>query len=115
MTIRITRKTARVLRVLLNVHADREYAAKAGGSFNMSSRSMMEEARISVSSFYVLMDRLEQHGWIEGEWEVVPKGVNRPRRRFYHLTESGVIAARAAIKDDGRITLWDRVIRRLPQ
>jgi hypothetical protein len=112
VTFRVTRKTARLLRVLLNVHADRKYAAKAGATFHMSSRSMMEEARISVSSFYVLMDRLEQNGWVEGEWGVVPAGVTRPRPRYYHLTEQGVTWARAALQHRERPTIWNRLMRR---
>lgn len=112
--MRVTRKTARLLRVLLNVHADREYAAKAakGASYHKNNRAIMEEAHISASSFYVLMDRLERHGWVEGEWEVAPGG-RKPRRRFYHLTEPGVDAARAAIRQrNARSALWRKLTGR---
>ena len=102
MTIRVTRKTARLLRVLLNVHADREYAKKASphAVYHMSSMKIMEEARIGSGTFYPLIARLERHHWVEGEWEVLPEGTNRPRRRYYHLTEAGVIAARGALRED---------------
>lgn len=112
-SIRVTRKTARLLRVLLVVHVQREYAKSINGEFHMPSREMMEIARLGVGSFYPLTARLEACGWVKGEWEEVPEGENRPRRYFYHLTEPGVIAARQAVQEDSaHPPLWQRLTRK---
>lgn len=55
---------------------------------------IMKSVRRSGPTVYGVLDRLEDAGWITGEWEVRPHGQNRPRRRFYRLTAHGVEAAR---------------------
>jgi transcriptional regulator len=42
--------------------------------------------RFNVASFYPLLYRLEERGWIEGRW--VEKASQR-RRRYYKLTPAG--------------------------
>lgn len=105
MTVRITRKTTRLLRAMLAVR---------GAPFPVKSLDLMRNARIGSGSFYPIIARLEREGWVEGEWEVLPEDATRPRRRYYHLTETGVTAARAATqRDNNRIAFWDRVMKGL--
>lgn len=115
MTVRVTRKTARLLRTLLVIDKLRKLSKETGAAaYHMPSREIMKRAGVSSGSFYPIMARLESHSWVETEWEVVPEGQHRPRRLFYYLTEPGVIAARSAMKEnDNRITLWDRIMKGL--
>ncbi len=48
----------------------------------------------SGPTVYGCLDRLENAGWITGQWEDQPPESNRPRRRLYRLTPTGVTAAR---------------------
>jgi PadR family transcriptional regulator, regulatory protein PadR len=43
---------------------------------------------------YPILDRLEEAGWIESEWEIEQRDERGPRRRFYRLTPDGLSAAR---------------------
>lgn len=56
---------------------------------------VMKSVRHTGPTVYRALDRLEDAGWIAGSWEVLPAGENRPRRRYYRLTASGVEAAAA--------------------
>jgi PadR family transcriptional regulator, regulatory protein PadR len=42
---------------------------------------------------YGILDRLEDMGWITGQWETGNPGPGRPRRRFYRMTPAGHAAA----------------------
>jgi PadR family transcriptional regulator PadR len=42
---------------------------------------------------YGVLDRLEDDGWIIGEWEEQNPEPNKPRRRLYRLTPTGVRGA----------------------
>lgn len=107
--IKVTRKTARLLCVLLEVHEGRE---TIGPLFHMSSAAMARQARLGIGSFYLLMVRLEGAGWVESEKEKVPEGVNRPPRAFYHLTEDGVRWAEQALKEhDNRKPWYKRLVK----
>lgn len=109
-TIRVTRKTARLLRVLLGVHESRAFAASIECSYHMGSREVMRLAQLHPGSFYPLVDRLEEHGWVEREKETVPASEDRPPRTFYCLTEDGARLARQAVQeDDVRTPWWKRV------
>lgn len=47
-----------------------------------------------AGTVYPILERFENCGWLEAEWEdVVPKVVGRPRRRNYRLTSEGVRCA----------------------
>jgi len=59
-------------------------------------------ARRSGSAVFGALDRLEDAGWITGEWETLPPGEDRPRRRYYRLTPNGVAAARRRLADRPR-------------
>jgi len=47
---------------------------------------------------FPILARFEGLGWLESGWEDVdPKSAGRPARRYYHLTEGGLHATRAAL------------------
>lgn len=111
--VRVNRKTARLLRILLATDGTRRILDP---DYHMPSTRLMNEAGVGSGSFYPIIARLERHGWVEGEWEVVPDGVNRPRRRFYHLTDTGVtFAERTLLEGAWRATVgeWIRKALRL--
>ena len=49
-----------------------------------------------AGSVYPILERLERLGWVTSEWEDDAER-SGPRRRLYHLTADGAIAAPAAI------------------
>lgn len=74
--IRLTRRTRRVLTVLLT------------DASNLSGYPICRSAGVSSGSVYPLLSRLEREGLIVGEWER-PDPDGQPRRRFYRLTPDG--------------------------
>ncbi len=47
---------------------------------------------------FPILARFEGLGWLESGWEDVdPRAVGRPARRYYHLTDGGLEASRAAL------------------
>jgi len=58
---------------------------------------LMKATSLSSGSLYPILQRLEDDGWIEGVWEVLPADAQRPRRRYYRLTAMGLPSARAEI------------------
>jgi len=48
----------------------------------------------SGPTVYGVLDRLEDAAWITGQWEDQHPEPNKPRRRLYRLTPTGVTAAR---------------------
>lgn len=75
-----------VLRTLLAAH---------DGGERLHGWVIAKSARRAGPTVYGVLDRLEDAGWIEGEFEVLDEVDSRPRRRYYKLTEKGVTNARA--------------------
>ncbi|MEU9884340.1 helix-turn-helix transcriptional regulator [Sphaerisporangium sp. NPDC051011] len=76
--IRLTTATRLVLDVLLASSADDP----------VWGYRICELAGLGSGTVYPILERLEEAGWISGDWEQGdPTG--RPRRRFYALTGSG--------------------------
>jgi DNA-binding PadR family transcriptional regulator len=48
------------------------------------------------------MDRLEDAKLVEGSWEVQNSGDKGPRRRYYHLTGTGVEIATVLLSEHHR-------------
>lgn len=44
-------------------------------------------ATVGYGTLYRALDRLRKMGVLQSRWEELPPGENRPRRRYYHLTE----------------------------
>lgn len=64
------------------------------GAKPVYGRELMEAGGVKSGTLYPILDRLEDEGWIVGEWEAVdPRTVGRPRRRYYKLTGAGAVAA----------------------
>jgi len=56
--------------------------------------AIMKSTRRSGPTVYGILDRLEDAGWITGHWEDQHPEPNKPRRRHYRLTPTGVVSAR---------------------
>ena len=48
---------------------------------------------------YGCLDRLEDIGWISGQWEDENPEPGKPRRRLYSITPTGVIGAREILRE----------------
>lgn len=55
---------------------------------DLGGYTLSQLADVSPGAVYVCLDRLENDGWIVGDWET-PEPLDRPRRRFYQLTPEG--------------------------
>lgn len=95
-TIRVTRKTARLLDLMLDARR-----------FNVpTTAAMVMKKKVGPGSFYPLIIRLEGAGWVYSEWKELPEGAERPRRRFYYLTEDGARWAHEAVKEYDALPPW---------
>ncbi|WP_066374168.1 PadR family transcriptional regulator [Herbidospora mongoliensis] len=81
---RITQPTLDVLEVLLE-------ATQQGATVH--GWAIMKTIKRSGPTVYKVLDRLEDAGWIVGEWEELGPDQAGPRRRFYRLTGEGALAA----------------------
>ena len=59
------------------------------------------EFALGPGSLFPALHRLEQRGWITGEWGATPEG---RRAKYYQLTPAG----RARLKHEQ--ALWDRIV-----
>ena len=91
LPFKLTRVNRRRLLVLLTD------AANLGGS------TIWLLAGGSSGQAYIFLAKLETAGWVVSDWEA-PEPLDRPRRRFYHLTPEGRAAAMKALKLQER---WD--------
>lgn len=66
------------------------------GAPELGGYTIGRAAMTGYGKVYVILDRFERLGWVEGEWES-PEPLNRPRRRFYRLTGEGRSQALAAV------------------
>lgn len=55
--------------------------------------AIMKATHRSGPTVYGVLDRLEDAHWIIGRWEDHHPQPNKPRRRFYRLTPTGVVSA----------------------
>lgn len=86
----MTRTTLAVLEAFLD----------AGEGGQLYGLQIMKEAGIASGTLYPILDRLEDAGWIEGEWGA-PEQQGRPARRYYSLTGIGVSQATRAVSGRG--------------
>jgi PadR family transcriptional regulator PadR len=83
--VRVTNPLLDVLEVLLKAFDnDRQ---------ELHGWAIMKAAARSGPTVYGVLDRLEDAGWITGCWEDHHPQPNKPRRRFYQLTPTGVVSA----------------------
>jgi DNA-binding PadR family transcriptional regulator len=84
---RMTLSTQAVLRILVVDPRTHRYGLEIGA-----------EAGLPSGTIHPILARLERLGWVESGWEDVdPRDAGRPRRRYYHLTDGGLQAAKAAL------------------
>lgn len=84
----MTLQTQLVLRALLQRPAEEQYGLE-----------MCAETGLPSGTVYPIMARLEQIGWVESRWEDPNEHItqNRPRRRYYRLTDDGAEQARTTL------------------
>lgn len=85
---RVTEPTLDVLDVLLQAHRDDR---------DIHGWEIKKTTRRSGPTVYGVIDRLEDAGLVEGRWEDQGPDSNGPRRRYYHLTGTGVETAVALL------------------
>lgn len=66
----------------------------AGPLTRLYGLEIMRLADIKSGTLYPILERLEEAGWISGEWGDDSSG---PRRRYYTLTGEGAREASAAV------------------
>lgn len=87
MERKLSRQTLAVLRAFLDAPTEPHYGLELG-----------EAARLRTGSLYPILARLEDAGWLRGEWEETsPRATGRPRRRYYTLTPTGLVEARREV------------------
>lgn len=67
--------------------------------------SILKATGLSGPTVYGVLDRLEDAGWIIGRWEDGHPEPSKPRRRFYRLTPTGVVAVRDLLAERRRAAL----------
>jgi PadR family transcriptional regulator PadR len=82
---RVTESTLDVLAILLQAHQAHE---------DIYGWEIKKKTRRSGPTIYGVMDRLEDADLIEGRWEQQTGQDKGPRRRYYRLTDEGVVVAR---------------------
>lgn len=85
---RVTQPTLDVLEVLLRAHKEK---------VQLHGWVIMKETKRAGPTVYKVLDRLEDVGWIVGEWEELTPDQPGPRRRFYRLTGEGAPAAQTLL------------------
>jgi PadR family transcriptional regulator, regulatory protein PadR len=83
--IRKTHATTAVLRTLMNANAA------------LCGADICRMAGVQGGTLYKMLRRLEDAGWLDGEWEDGdPRSLSRPLRRYYKLSPSARIRHRLA-------------------
>jgi DNA-binding PadR family transcriptional regulator len=85
--IRITRPLLLVLAI---------FVQKAEEGLMLHGWEVKKLAHLSGATTYRIFDRLEDASWIRGEWET-NLDPSRPARRYYTLTPTGEVEARALL------------------
>jgi len=89
--VRVTDSFLDVIEVLLS--------ALREGDDELHGWAVMKAARRTGPTVYGVLDRLQDADWITSRWEQLPPEANRPRRRFYRLTPTGITASRALLAE----------------
>lgn len=85
----MTLPTQAVLRVLVDDPSTGRYGLQIGAETGLPS-----------GTIHPILARLEHLGWLKSRWEDVdPRAQGRPRRRYYQLTDSGLVSARQALAE----------------
>jgi PadR family transcriptional regulator, regulatory protein PadR len=61
---------------------------------------LMKVTGLPSGTLYPMLQRLEQAGWIESQWESIEPAVEgRPARKYYRITPTGISSARSALAE----------------
>jgi DNA-binding PadR family transcriptional regulator len=81
--------TLKVLRAFLDDPAGQAYGLE-----------LIDRTGVKAGALYPILSRLEDQGWVRGEWEVIDEAVaGRRRRRYYRLTDSGAQYAHQVLSE----------------
>ena len=96
MAMRLTQHTLLVLRTLMN-----EPVELSGSDICELVNKMPGRVPLVSGTVYPILHRLENAGWIAGEWAFKDpiKKVGRPKRRLYKLTDEGEKRAKEALDE----------------
>ena len=90
--IRLSLQTLRVLEAFLDNPAE-----------ELAGSDVQKRGKLASGTLYPILLRLESAGWSVSRWESVdPAHVDRPRRRLYRLTPSGLARANEVFASFGR-------------
>jgi PadR family transcriptional regulator, regulatory protein PadR len=87
---RITRPLLLVLGIFVQAAAENR---------KLHGWEVKKRAHLSGATTYRMFDRLEDAGWITGEWDTSDLDPAKPTRRYYTLTPTGVAEARALLAE----------------
>jgi PadR family transcriptional regulator PadR len=86
----------RVVKMTRTTFAVVEAFLEAGENGRLYGLQIMKTAGIASGTMYPILDRLEDAGWIEGQWDA-PEEPGRPARRYYTLTGVGITEVTKAV------------------
>lgn len=94
--------TLKVLRAFLDDPAGQVYGLE-----------LIDRTGVKAGALYPILSRLEDQGWVRGEWEVIDEAVaGRRRRRYYHLTDGGAQRAHQVLSETAALLRPPRSMRR---
>jgi PadR family transcriptional regulator, regulatory protein PadR len=90
--VRMSLQTLRVLEAFLENPTD-----------ELAGADVQKRSGLASGTLYPILLRLESAGWFISRWEDIdPASAGRPRRRLYHLTQSGLARASEVFASFGR-------------
>jgi PadR family transcriptional regulator PadR len=99
----VTARRIRVSMVVLDILDAIENAPHDGMAWGLW---LCEQTGYGTGTVYPALDKLLKAGWIADRWEE-PQPADRPRRRYYALTEDGQTAYRQALAArEARRSAW---------
>ncbi len=88
-TPRMTMTTQAVLRMFVEEPTTIRYGLEIGTITGLPS-----------GTIHPILARLENLGWVESDWEQIdPTQEGRPRRRYYRISERGLMMARQSLAE----------------
>ncbi|WP_238007653.1 PadR family transcriptional regulator [Dactylosporangium sp. AC04546] len=88
MTERVTQPTLDVLEALLVAH-----------DFELHGWAIIKSTKRAGPTVYKILERLTKGGMLTERWEELGPEDNRPRRRFYRLTPTGIAYGRQLLAE----------------
>lgn len=88
--INITRNVLKVVSVFVNNPESDLYGLE-----------LSEHTGIAYGALLPLLIRLEEAGWLIGDWEPIdPKVVGRPKRKYFRMSEDGMARAKELVNKE---------------